>query len=308
MSTERLPKLKAMKVFLAVISFNHVDLEELPFAQHTRCSSQLVAVLKLMPNLRVLDLTENYHLRFNGIDILHLLSEYCPLLEELHLRKCAIPTEKLAHLTKLKFLKRLVLGEVCEVSAQYTELDAAFDLMDCFKFITHRTLTQMTNLEVLSIEDPFHAFPSDDIVSFIEKAGPRFKTLALCMQFKFFEAIESGFDTRHNFIEEAVRKCKERCKDRDNEIKLLVHGIRFVHRNSCNTEESRKDCTCEQANFDDIAPEFLQVDSLEFSESRGYHDFYPNNISWSGGVKIDNGFCKLPTFDRGQIYLDAIFW
>ena len=298
MSIDGLPKLERMTVFLANISRRHEDIEDLPPSLHTRCSQQLIALLKLMPNLRVLDLSNHYYLRLNGMDIVEILSENCPLLEELHLTKCFIPAERLVNLTKLKFLKRLILGKIHDYvhNADPFELVPATNLVDCFKFLTDNLVAEMPKLEELSIEDTSHAFSADDIVSFIDNAGPNFKTLSLSTMYDRWDAFHSGFDSRHNFIEEAARKCMERCKDRDNVIRLLVYGLALMHRNSCNTAESREGCSCRRAIYTDIAPEFLQISNLQFDHDVQLHHFYPNLISQYGSVKAENKFFKLPRF------------
>ena len=110
MVTRNLPTLKRMKVFLASVN-HHEQLVDWEIPE-TLCSRQLVAVLKLMPNLRVLDLSENHYLTGKDINIVRLLAEYCPLLEEVHLPKCAITSGQLVNLKGLKHLKRLFLGNI----------------------------------------------------------------------------------------------------------------------------------------------------------------------------------------------------
>ena len=300
MQTYNLPKLRKMRVFLASLTVRprhrQDDLEELPLARHTPCSRQLTELLMLMPNLTVLDLSYNYHLRFNGVDIVRLLSEHCPLLEELHLAKCAVPAQKLAALTELKFLKRLFLGLVYHC-CMIRGIDEENNLVDCFSFISRRVIPHMKNLEELSIEDPRHAFSVDDIVTFIDHAGPNFKTLTLSALYDIM-SVAGDIYNRHNFIEEAARKCKESCKDRNNVITLLVNGIGMMHKNMCNSRslEISNNCDCRQLNFDDIAPKFLKIKKLEFNHELGYKDFYSNNIAQQGVINIDYGLLKLPRF------------
>ena len=300
MQTYNLPKLRKMRVFLASLTVRprhrQDDLEELPLARHTPCSRQLTELLMLMPNLTVLDLSYNYHLRFNGVDIVRLLSEHCPLLEELHLTKCAVPAQKLAALTELKFLKRFFLGVVYN-GCTNRGIDEENYLVDCFSFISRRVIPHMKNLEELSIEDPRHAFSVDDIVTFIDHAGPNFKTLTLSALYDIM-SVAGDIYNRHNFIEEAARKCKESCKDRNNVITRLVNGIGMMHKNMCNSRslEISNNCDCRQLNFDDIAPKFLKIKKLEFNHELGYKDCYPNNIAQQGVINIDYGLLKLPRF------------
>ena len=75
-----LPELVNMKVFIAQADSIR---DNGPPVEQTRYSDRLMSVFKLMPNLRVLDLTYNLHLTSNRVDIVNILANHCPLLEQL---------------------------------------------------------------------------------------------------------------------------------------------------------------------------------------------------------------------------------
>ena len=297
MVTRDLPTLKRMKVFLASVN-HHEQLVDWEIPE-TLCSRQLVAVLKLMPNLRVLDLSENHYLTGKDINIVRLLAEYCPLLEELHLTKCAIPSGQLINLKKLRFLKRLYLGNISNYTSCYgAERSSPDDWVQSFKLVTHQVVPHLKELQYLSLQvDTWHDFPTDDVVSLCDHASPNIKTLSFSA---LFETMPAGSTERHDLIENFAKKCKENCQDRDSVVKLLVHGMALAHSRSCDSRESGENCSCHDLKFDEIAPEFLQISSLVVDEKFDHTIYYPDNISQNGKIRVDNRYVKLPRLTAGH--------
>lgn len=297
LKTDNLPILKKMKVFLAHLNQNLIDEEDIiPLSQHNSCSHELAALLKLMPNLKILDLSNNYHLRFNNVDIIDILVNYCPMIEELNLSNCAVSSDKLANLKQLKYIRRLILGPIHACSPPQEDIGEFIDLVDNFRCITYQVLPSLKDLEYFAIEDVMHAFSVNDIVFFVDNCGPKFKNLSLSSFYDICEAlVHSEFDRRHNFIEDAARMCKENCKGRDSVINIFVNGLDIMHRNSCNSLESRKNCTCLQTNFDDIAPGFLKIRPVKINEEYYFDHYYPEIVSMRGEVKIKNEYINIPT-------------
>ena len=296
MSTQDLPKLAKMRVFLATVS-HHYDEEGLqwPDSVPTLCSQQLVDVLKLMPNLKVLDLSENHHLQSGGFDIVQLVTEHCTLLEELHLVDCNIPSTKLESLKKLKHLKRLFLGKIhCSGSrCHYIDRDDIWEansLNASFIVIAHKVMPYLEELEHLSLQLDDHRLPAQHISALIDKAGPKFKALSLSVSpgTVLFNINPAPFSNRLNFIENFVKKCKENCRDRESVVKVTIHAQDLVHWDSCSViPESIESCTCHDPNFDEIAPKFLHVKYILIDDNFNWLQYYPRNTSQGGKININ---------------------
>jgi hypothetical protein len=230
-----------------------------------------------------------------------VLAEHCPFLEELHLVECSISAEHIVSLKKLKFLRRLFLGNIHTKSSCYGAELIDTDWIGSFQRITYQVIPYLNNLESLSFNLGDHNLPAEDIATFINNACPKFRALSLTTLFQYvYNNMNDGLglQNRHDFIENFARKCRESCRDRDDVVKLIVHGLGLVHRKFCPSisEESEVDCSCRQPNFDDIAPRFLQISSLVIEDQFDPAQYYPDNVSQYGTIKVDNGFVNLPRF------------
>ena len=303
LNTRWLPTLKKMKVFL--VSLNHHELEVDWEVPDTLCSQQLVDVLKLMPNLRVLDLEENHHLKKNGVNIVSVLAQYCPLLEEVNLTNCSITSEATLSLKELVRLKRLYLGNIYSVTSCHAADMIDSDWTEKFHSFAYQVLPCLSELDCVSFPIDDHQGPPEDIVSFFDNAGPKFKVLSFSALFQV-QASMYDFKNRNDFIENFAKKCKESCRDRNNVIKLHVHGFGLVHKSSCefsgngNVSEADCTCACRNATFDEVAPTFLKITSLVIDDQFNHRDFYPDNISQHGMIKIKNEHVRLPRLSTGQ--------
>ena len=307
LNTRWLPTLKKMKVFLA--SLNHHELEVDWEVPDTPCSQQLVDVLKLMPNLKVLDLEENHYLKMNGVNIVSVLAQHCPLLEEVNLTNCSITSEAVLSLKQLVRLKRLYLGNIHSKRSCYAADMIDSDWKEKFRNFADQVLPCLSELECVSFPIVDHKVPPEDIVSFFDNAGPKFKVLSFAALFGVivFDASAPELVNRNDFIENFAKKCKESCRHRNNVIKLHVHGCGLVHKRSCefngsynNFREADYTCACRNATFDEVAPTFLKITSLVIDKQFDHRDFYPDNISQHGMIKIKNEHVRLPRLSTGQ--------
>ncbi|KAL5262722.1 hypothetical protein ACHWQZ_G008204 [Mnemiopsis leidyi] len=303
MNTRWLPTLKKMKVFLAAI--RHHELVEDDMVPPTPCSQELVEVLKLMPNLRVLDLEENHHLKDTGVDIVSVLTEHCPLIEEVNLTNCSLSPDGVLSLRKLVRLKRLFLGEIYDSSSCFGADILDSDWTVNFRNFANQVLPSLSELECASFPITDHQGPPEDIVSFFDNAGPKFKVLSFSALFIVTLSVDK-LQNRNDFIENFAKKCKDSCKHRNDVIKLHVHGYGLVHKSTCQyagnhgNNVSESECGCRNATFDDVAPTFLKITSLVIDEQFDHRDFYPDNISQHGVIKIRNEHVRLPRLTPGH--------
>ena len=144
--TESLTKLEKMKIFLACC-YMWSDHKKAKIPSPSFYIRQLAAVLKLMPNLKVLDLSYNRYLTTEGVDVIRVLSDHCPLLEELNLSNCRVPAQHLVNLKKLSVLKR-----ICLDNSSYGYRNHSIDIIANFKCIAFKVLPYLKELEYLSIE------------------------------------------------------------------------------------------------------------------------------------------------------------
>ena len=262
-ATDSLPKLEKMKIFLAgCYMWSHLKKAKIP--SPSLYIRQLAAVLKLMPNLKVLDLSYNRYLTTEGVDVIRVLSDHCPLLEELNLSNCRVPAQHLVNLKKLSVLKRICLD------------NSSIDIVANFKCIVFKVLPHLKELEYLSIETDNAGtiensgveLSADDIVSFIGNASPKFKNLyieANLVPWRF-----SSSPRKRNLIEEVAMKCHS--ISREGLIRIRVVNLAILHKMSCiETEPSwliGQRCACQ---LDDL----LQSDNplqTEVSLSRSYYN------------------------------------
>ena len=261
--TDSLPKLEKMKIFLAGC-YMWSDHKKAKISSPSLYIRQLAAVLKLMPNLKVLDLSYNRYLTTEGVDVIRVLSDYCPLLEELNLSNCRVPAQHLVNLKKLSVLKRICLD------------NSSINIIANFKCIVFKVLPHLKELEYLSIETDNAGtiensgveLEADDIVSFIGNASPKFKYLyieANLVPWRF-----SSSPRKRNLIEEVAMKCHS--ISREGLIRIRVVNLAILHKMSCiETEPSwliGQRCACQ---LDDL----LQSDNplqTEVSLSRSYYN------------------------------------
>ena len=262
-ATDSLPKLEKMKIFLAGCKEWSI-LQRTQFPSPSLYIRQLAAVLKLMPNLKVLDLSYNRYLTTEGVDVIRVLSDHCPLLEELNLSNCRVPAQHLVNLKKLSVLKRICLD------------NSSIDIVANFKCIVFKVLPHLKELEYLSIETDNAGtignsgveLSADDIVTFIGNASPKFKNLyieANLVPWRF-----SSSPRKRNLIEEVAMKCHS--ISREGLIRIRVVNLSRLHKMSCIVTEPSwligQRCACQ---LDDL----LQSDNpfqSEVSLSRSYYN------------------------------------
>ena len=256
-----LPELVNMKVFIAR-TIKQYDIPDIyirdnspPFEQ-TRYTHRLISVLKLMPNLRVLDLTYNLHLTSNRVDIVNILANHCPLLEQLFLGCCWIPAKKLVNLQKLSFLKRLYLDhrkskmEMCNLDLP------SYDYAASFWNIATFVIPHLKELEYFSLT---HIYWTDtqmdrtiqglELFEFLKNAGPKFKGIFLTTA----KSRDGG--EPYDFVAGAVKMCKT--LNRTSLMKIYLLNHMFIN----------KDSALIMDYFDSISPPFVQVKFSDYSFS-----------------------------------------
>ena len=243
-----LPELVNMKVFIAPIQMYDfpISANRPPFDE-IKCTHQFVSVLKLMPNLRVLDLTYNLHLTSNRVDIVDILANHCPLLEQLFLGCCWIPAEKLVNLQKLSFLKRLDVDHCKSRRGMCLNLPS-YDFITSFWNIATFVIPHLKKLEYFSLT---HSFWSDkqmdrtiqghELFEFLKNAGPKFKGIFLTTA----KSRDGG--EPYDFVAEAVKMCKT--LNRTSLMKIYLHNHMFINKNSALIMDY----------FDSISPPFVRV-------------------------------------------------
>ena len=244
--SSNLPQLTNMKTFIAPNRPKGTGLRH-SFGQphlQNQCADQLLSVVQLMPNLRVLDLTGNDHVPSRRHDFVEILSKSCPLLEELFLGCCCIPAETLVNLQKLVFLRRLYLDHH---SATFET--RKYDFAASFKSIATLVLPHLKELEYFSLThstafwaDTFTGRSVDehDLFQFVKNAGPKFKDL-------FVGAANKHYDgDQYDFVAKAVEMCS--ALDRNGMIRIFVENLDEAQRSASLTD-----------HFDSISPPFLKV-------------------------------------------------
>ena len=240
-------------------------------------------------------------------DVIRVLSDHCPLLEELNLSNCRVPAQHLVNLKKLSVLKR-----ICLDNSSYGYRNHSIDIVANFKCIVFKVLPYLKELEYLSIE--MHAngieLSADDIVSFIGNASPKFKYL-------YIEANRFIFNTRNlNLIEEVAIKCHS--ISREGLIRIRVVDLSRLHKLSCIVTGPlliRQRCACQlddllqsdnplqtevslsRSYYNKLAPKFIRF----FGDDSYCCDFYENICVSSGDCinKENNEYdVKLPSFTR----------
>jgi len=264
-ATDSLPKLEKMKIFLAGC-YMWSDHKKAKIPSPSFYIRQLAAILKLMPNLKVLDLSYNRYLTTEGVDVIRVLSDHCPLLEELNLSNCRVPAQHLVNLKKLSVLKRICLD------------NSSIDIVANFKCIAFKVLPHLKELEYLSIETDNAGtiensgveLEADDIVSFIGNASLKFKYLYIEANLGLWRF--SSSPRNRNLIEEVAIKCHS--ISREGLIRIRVVNLSRFHKMSCIVTEPSwridQRCACQ---LDDL----LQSDNplhvqTEVSLSRSYYN------------------------------------
>ena len=253
-----LPELVNMKVFIAQadsIRYNGPPVEQ------TRYSDRLISVFKLMPNLRVLDLTYNLHLTSNRVDIVNILANHCPLLEQLFLGECWIPVEKLVNLQKLSFLKRLYLDN-CKLRREMCLDLPSYDYVASFWNIATFVIPHLKKLEYFSLTNIYwtdtlmdRTIQGHELFEFLKNAGPKFKGIFLTTA----KSRDGG--EPYDFVADAVKMCKT--LNRTSLMKIYLHNHMFINKNSALIMDY----------FDSISPPFIQVKFSDYSFSEKLYSY-----------------------------------
>ena len=244
---ESLPKLNNMKIFLAYVErvFRYRDL--------TTYSTKLVSFLKLMPNLRVLNLSWNFSITFCSYDIVQILANHCPLLEELNLSYCWIPAENMENLKKLQHLKRLCVDYI---SVYHWDIRERLGLPDhnlvwrqSMRFLATKVLPFLKSLEYVSMKNNEIALPADDITLFLANAGPCFKGLYIGIP-----APRPTLDcnSKYDLLQEVLKKCSS--LSRSNLLTITIEQYSEINFDICDDEEEH-----DISYYNEIAPRFIRV-------------------------------------------------
>ena len=257
-SMKSLPSLNSMKVFIAP-------------QWGLSSAGQTVSLLNLMPNLRVLDLTQNCQFTEEGYDIAGILSNNCPLLEELNLSCCAIPAKRLINLKELKCLKRLCIDNVSASGVWFVADEfPQFDAILAFNVFAAKVLPHMKQLEYFSMKEADVSFEEDDVVLFIRNAGPNFRSLCLSPTVTMHTGINRE-EIGHNYFEGALKKCNSIQKSEP--ITIIIENLSELHFNSCN---DIKNCSCGtecSSYYNEISPNFLTV--LDYHNDKSSKSMQP---------------------------------
>ena len=239
-----LPELRNMKVFISYTNWMDYGF--------------LISILKLMPNVKVLDLSGNHHFSENDFDIVDILSRHCLLLEELHLSNCWIPAEKLENLQKLKCLKRLCLDGLPEDWGSFNdqmcpeprlvEILSEHDPAVSLQYVASNVLPYLEALEYLSMCNV--SFDKDDLALFIGSTGPNFKTLVLSASTpkdikRFYTVYED------NPFEEALKECNSVVRKEPFNLIIMLGDYEYLNKKSCYKDSL--------ALYNVISPNYLQV-------------------------------------------------
>lgn len=263
-----LPKLPCMKKLIAPIDTRDSD-ELMLYApdraaflqmQHTHA---IVKMLKLMPNLRVLDMTNSSLLSFSVPNFVEVLVKHCPLLEELYLGSCRIPAEELYGLRYLVRLKKLCLDHNDPFSMVSSILfTSPYDYAAAFRFIATHVVSHLKELLYFSFTHGHCGYSKsriqgEDLFLFLQNAGPKFKDIFLTAD----KTEENGGP--YDFVAKGVKMCRELA---------LPQTINLNIENTLSFDVLKASSTIKY--FDSIAPSSIQVNlSNNFAKKHAHAAF-----------------------------------
>ena len=291
----RLPALHNMKVFLSYSNLKRVTSE-----RNVSHSAFMISILKLMPNVKVIDLSGNYHFSENDFDIVDILSRHCLLLEELHLSNCWIPAEKLENLKTLKCLKRLCLdglpkdwendNQRSNNARRLIETFPEHNPALSFRCVASNLLPHLETLEYLSMCNV--NFDKDDLALLIGNAGPNFKTLVMSATLRSAGDKKLYNEYKDNPFEGALKECNSVVREEPLTLIIMLSRYHTLHIESCDVELRR--CRCHKDRlplYNEISPNYLQVVDSDVCKNLKKHFVSLNGrLSRSYGKNIEFPF------------------
>ena len=227
----------------------------------------VVKMLKFMPNLRVLDMTNSSLLSFSVPDFVDVLVKHCPLLEELYLGSCRIPAEELYGLRYLVHLKKLCLDHYEPLSIVSSILfTSPYDYAAAFRFIATHVISHLKELQYFSLTHGRSGYSKnhiqgEDLFLFLRNAGPKIKDIFLTAD----KTEEDGGP--YDFVAKAVRMCSEHA---------LPQTINLNIENTLSFDVKASTVT---QFFDLIAPSYIQVNSSNNFAKKHVHAAFGDNVA-----------------------------
>ncbi|KAL5254319.1 hypothetical protein ACHWQZ_G013931 [Mnemiopsis leidyi] len=255
-----LPQLPNIKIFIAPVDpissgRNMLCSPERSALMQMQHSLGVVAMLKLMPNLQILDLSNSNLITYAVANFVDVLVKHCPMLEELYLVSCFIPAKEFLSLKYLVHLKRLFLDHNQSNSTVPSFLlDFAYDYAATFRFIVNHVISHLKELQTFSLTnyqwvDCKRTIRCDDLVHFLRNAGPKFENIFLTAA----KTEEHG--KPYDFVTKALSMCGE-----------LSKTININIENTLSYDIGKASTIMKY--FDSIAPSYIQVKFSNYFEKK----------------------------------------